>query len=71
MRDWEQKLNGFLEFNEREVLQGKGQISMEDAQNWAKEQYRLFDEHRRALETQADLKELTDAITSIAEEKKE
>lgn len=70
MRDWEQKLNGFLEFNEREVLQGKGQISMEDAQNWAKEQYRLFDEHRRALETQADLKELTDAVTNIAGEKK-
>lgn len=70
MCDWEKKLDGFLSFNEREILHDKGNISMEDAQEWAKEQYQLYDRNRRTLEAQTDLQELTDTVTSLSREKK-
>ena len=42
MRDWEEKLNAFLQFNDYEVLQNKGRISREVAQALAEQEYREF-----------------------------
>lgn len=48
MRDWRERLDGFLEFNERGVLDGSGQIAREEADHRALEEYELF--HQRRLQ---------------------
>ncbi|MDL2219811.1 virulence RhuM family protein, partial [Ruminococcaceae bacterium OttesenSCG-928-O06] len=47
MADWEQRLNAFLQFNGREVLQNAGTISKELAQEKAEQEYQRYDEARR------------------------
>lgn len=49
MNDWEQKLNDFLKFNERDVLTHAGSVSKADADAFAKQQYDAFAERRRAF----------------------
>ncbi len=60
--DWKEKVNGFLSFNDYEILKGKGAISRKQANEIAKKRYLEFDEARKkqeALEADAeDLKEL-------------
>lgn len=64
MAEWEEKLNQFLQFNGREVLQDAGKISRELAEKLALEQYDQYDTHRRMLEAadvdalEADVKRL-------------
>lgn len=68
MRDWADKLNAFLQFNERDILKNPGKVSKEVAKAFAEsefEKYRVvqdrlfesdFDKHiKRALETQERL----------------
>ena len=50
MRDWKEKLNAFLRFNEREILQHPGEVSMEVARELALEQYEQFNQRRLAEE---------------------
>ena len=50
MADWEDKLNQFLQFNGREVLQDFGTVKREVAEKLAQEQYEQFNAHRRMLE---------------------
>jgi len=47
LKDWTEKLDGFLAFNERDVLSNKGQISKPQADKKAKEEYKLFSVKRR------------------------
>lgn len=47
LNDWSEKLDSFLEFNERDVLGNKGQISKEQADKKAREEYILFNQKRR------------------------
>lgn len=55
MKDWREKLDAFLAFNEQEVLQDAGRVSMEVARKLALDEYEKYDIHRRALEAaQAD-----------------
>jgi len=42
MKDWAARLNEFLKFNEREILQDAGKISTEVAQKFAEEEYEKF-----------------------------
>jgi hypothetical protein len=51
MRDWREKLDGFLKFNERGVLKNAGRISAEIAQKLALEQYEKFE--RKRLDAEA------------------
>jgi len=46
MKDWVQKLDAFLQFNEREILTGSGQVSMEVAKKLALEEYVKFSRRR-------------------------
>jgi len=70
MKDWAEKLNAFLQFNERDILQNPGKVSKEVAKAFAEsefEKYRViqdrlfesdFDKHiKRALEDQKSLVE--------------
>lgn len=62
MSDWKEKVDGFLNFNDYEILKGKGTVSRKQANEIAKKRYLEFDEARKkqeALEADAeDLKEL-------------
>lgn len=46
MKDWEKKLNAFLEFNDREVLSNAGQISKKVAEELANKEYEKFNQKR-------------------------
>lgn len=50
MSDWEQRLNVFLQFMGRTVLSTNGTVTREEADDFAKKQYELFDKHRKTLE---------------------
>ncbi|MDI9431540.1 MAG: virulence RhuM family protein [Planctomycetota bacterium] len=69
MKDWEQRLNEFLQFNERNVLTNAGSISKAKADEFAHEQYEQFAERRRAFkETQGEhdtIKALEDAAKNL------
>lgn len=60
----ESKLNQFLQFNGREVLQNFGTIKREVAEVLAVAQYEEYDAYRRAIEA-ADLDELTEEIKRL------
>ena len=47
LRDWEQRLDDFLRFNERAVLDGGGTVSRQDADQRALAAYDEFDARRR------------------------
>ena len=58
MADWEDKLNQFLQFNGREILQNFGTVKREVAEALAIQQYEKYDAHRRMIEA-ADVDALT------------
>lgn len=64
MADWERKLNQFLQFNGREVLQNFGAVKREVAEALAIAEYEKYDAQRRELEA-ADLDELTDGVRKL------
>jgi len=69
MNDWEQRLNEFLQFNQRNVLTDAGSVSKAQADAFAEEQYDLFAERRRAFkEAQGEqdaIKALEDAARKL------
>ena len=64
MADWEDKLNQFLQFNGREVLQNFGTVKREVAEKLALEEYEKFDAHRRMLEAD-DMDELLGDVKQL------
>lgn len=50
MREWRERLDAFLEFNEREILNNLGSVSMEVARKLATEEFAAFDAERRRTE---------------------
>lgn len=49
LKDWAEKLDAFLKFNERDVLEGAGKMSKKQADAHAEAQYEVFAAQRRAL----------------------
>jgi len=74
LKDWETKLNEFLRFNERAVLDGKGTVSHADAVLKAEAEYEEFAARRRALlEAEAEQVQnqaLEDAAKALPEKPK-
>lgn len=66
MKDWEERLDDFLAFNERNVLTHAGSVSKTDADAFAKEQYELFAERRRAFKETAGEQEAMQALEDAA-----
>lgn len=59
MRDWEDKLDAFLTFNEREVLTHAGKLRASVAEKLALERYESFDSARRdAMRVAADAEDM-------------
>lgn len=48
MKDWSDKLNAFLQFNEREILKDAGKITAKIAEQLAVEEYEKFNQNRLA-----------------------
>lgn len=73
MAEWAEKLDGFLTFNDRDVLKHAGKLRMDVAQRLAAERFEVFDAHRRAAEAlaadEADFAEL-EKISGAAKGKK-
>lgn len=71
LKDWETKLEAFLRFNERAVLDGKGTVSHADAVRKAEAEYEEFAARRRALleaeAEQAQEASLEDAAKALPE----
>ena len=69
MNDWEQRLDEFLRFNEREVLTHAGKVSKAKADDLAKQEYDQFAARRRAFkETQGEsdtMRALEDAAKAL------
>lgn len=42
MKDWASRLDKFLEFNEYQILNGKGSISRSEADRFVKEEFEKF-----------------------------
>ena len=64
LRDWQSRLDDFLRFNDRNVLEGGGRVSREDADSHAEREYDAFAARRRAeLEAEAE----KDAIHELEE----
>ena len=51
MKEWKEKLDAFLRFNEQEILSDKGTVSMEIAHRLALEEYEKFSARRIAEES--------------------
>jgi hypothetical protein len=59
LRDWEDKLDAFLQFNEREVLTHAGKLRTDVAEKLALDRYESFDAARRdAARLAADAEDL-------------
>ena len=74
MKDWEQKLDEFLRFNERRVLENAGSVSKKDAEAHAREEYEQFAqrrrEHKEALGEEESIKALEEAARLVGGQKK-
>jgi hypothetical protein len=69
MKDWELRLDEFLQFNQRDVLTNAGRISKADADAFAQDEYNRFAERRRAFKEaqgeQDTIKALEDAAKNL------
>ncbi len=70
MKDWEEKLNAFLNMTGREVLSGSGYISAEQAKKYAHKQYEIYNENRIHVQEGATIDELVQNVKDIKSEKK-
>ena len=65
MRDWRQKLDAFLQFNERDILTDAGRVEKAVADRLALDEYDKFQTRRLALEAEADLKAFEEAVKKL------
>ena len=70
LKDWKEKLDQFLQFNERNVLPGSGRINREKADAIAHQHYADFEQRRRTAMEEEALKQLTDAAKKLPGGKK-
>ncbi|GBE16212.1 hypothetical protein BMS3Abin15_00024 [bacterium BMS3Abin15] len=74
MEQWADKLDGFLEFNEQEILTHTGKIKAEVAKRIAEDRYEEFDNKRKKAEALAadeeDLKQLEEIERKLIENRK-
>ena len=68
MAQWSDKLDAFLEFNERDLLTHAGKVQMKVAQKLAAERYDTFDAKRKEAEAIAADEEDIEALENLAKE---
>ena len=65
MRDWREKLDAFLRFNEHEILGHAGKVSMEVARSLALSEYGKFNARRLADEAAREALEDDEELARI------
>ena len=72
MKDWLQKLDQFLSFNGREILDHYGKISHQQAENKAKKEYTVFKKQYIDYQTPVDrhFQEAIKDVKQIAKQRK-
>ena len=65
LKDWTQKLDDFLRFNERPILQNHGSVSRTAANEHAHREYELFAVSRRAIKEAEGEQQLEHALEDI------
>jgi len=74
MKDWEQKLDEFLRFNDRRVLDNAGKVSKQSAEEHAAAEYEQFALRRRiykeTMSAEESIKQLEQAAKLLPEKKK-
>lgn len=70
MKDWEEKLNAFLNMTGREVLSGAGHISAEQAKQYAFHEYEMYNNNRLHMPEDKAIEELMQDAKTIKLEKK-
>lgn len=68
MKDWAEKLDAFLEFNEHEILTNAGKIKAKVAEQFANEQYEVFHQQRLAEEKQDDFDKFLEQKKQIGDQ---
>jgi hypothetical protein len=69
MRDWREKLDAFLKFNERDILTNAGRVEKAVADRLALDEYDKFQTRRLALEAEADIKAFDEAVKKLPAKK--
>lgn len=65
MRDWREKLDAFLQFNEREILTNAGKVTKEVADRLALDHYETYNRNRLENEAQEEALADDEALTKI------
>jgi len=65
MRDWKEKLDAFLQFNDREILDSPGTVSAEVAKQLALGEYEKFSERRLTAEAKLPDEDFDRAVKQI------
>jgi hypothetical protein len=65
MHDWREKLDAFLQFNERDILTNAGKVAKEVADKLALEHYEKFHARRLIAEAQADEQAFENAVKTL------
>jgi hypothetical protein len=65
MSDWREKLDAFLKFNERQILDNPGKVSKAVADRLAEDEYERFHARRLAQEAEADERAFDDAVKRL------
>ena len=68
MRDWRERLDAFLKFNQRDILKNAGAVEKEVADKLALQQYEVFNKDRLRREAAAESLE-DDEVLKLAEQK--
>jgi len=66
MKDWVEKLDAFLQFNEREILQNSGKISHEVAEALALKEYKKY----RVVQDKDYISDFDREVSKLLENKK-
>ena len=66
MKDWVEKLNGFLILNNREILDNAGEISHQLGKENAEQEYRIFKENRQKTIVEGDFEKAIKRIENSA-----
>jgi len=70
MKDWEDRLDAFLEFNERDILDHAGSLKASVAKKLAGERYEDFNERRKELEARKAAEDTLEELKQIEEKAK-
>ena len=54
MKDWIEKLNAFLQFNGRDILENAGKVTREVAERLALQEYEIYNQNRIEIRIDSD-----------------